>query len=483
MVWRGWDGRRLSIEQFKAHVEKMPVLSRVRQLTLHNTGAPNLAQLKRGARTLQEMQPVFDKRMASFENYYKNEKRWDGAPSLFFFPDGTIGLGTPLSAYPVHSPSYNGTSLAGEMCGSYEVGQDDDDAGEGLVVKDVAAKAFAVLMRHYGFEPQYKKNWFRHRDDTRTTHKCPGSDIDPAEFQARLVRHYEDLFEAGDIDHAEPVDATKTDDAHSGTVEAAPKPIKVGFVNVVQGDDLNLRDTSGTAGAIIEKLPKGTRLEILSEAENLGGKWFSVRTPSGKNGWVSSKFVVMDNGMPANMDHNDVAMAFLTGLPVQGQVWVKTPYSVTHAAALVGQFMRESYPRMMTGAIGDKGTAWGIGQWRNERQAAMRKLAKDMGREADDLVAQLAYAYHELQTTEKFWNVLLLRSTTMEQAVSAAIAYEKPRGWLRPKREDGSTRDDWPSVIAAGKKGDGFAERTNFANQMIKEYPDIEAKALAGKVN
>lgn len=75
-----------------------------------------------------------------------------------------------------------------------------------------------------------------------------------------------------------------------GTPPAEPETLRVGGVAIVRttgGDQLNLRTAAGTQFAIAEKLPAGTRVELLEGPVSTGGFiWWRVRVPSGREGWL-----------------------------------------------------------------------------------------------------------------------------------------------------------------------------------------------------
>jgi hypothetical protein len=505
MAWRGWDGRVVTLEQFKAHIETLAPPVWAKQVTLHNTDKPDIAQ---------GMGTPPATRMVNLQHNYKVLLGWSGAPNLFVFPQGVIGLGTPLTQKATHSAGFNGHSLAIEMVADFALGQDDDDAGLGLKVKDLSCKALAVILDWLGKEPVYKSTWYRHKDDPRTSHDCPGNDIEAADIQARVLSYWRDLNEAGD--HGDAV----------AIINAGGYAAWTGVVNVLADDWLNFRAGSGTAARVTGKLPRGTKLTIIGEAKNGETLWLRARTPMGYEGWVSAKYVLKPVTVvkepepvapvtpvpdpvtvtppvtpdtpppqpkpelevvlvPVIKDHNDTAMALLTGLPVDGKYWLKEitrygfpeyrPFTTIQAAGGTGNSMRESYPRMVTTALGDKingvFTAYGINQWRNERQTALFAFCKKIELQADSIVAQLLYMVHELHTSERQSGDLLRKAETLVEAVAAGVSYERPKGWRWPL-----DRKNLADVVTAARKGDGWDQRLAFAQQMLREYDVIDPR-------
>ena len=109
------------------------------------------------------------------------------------------------------------------------------------------------------------------------------------------------------------------------------------------------------------------------------------------------------------------------------------------AAALVGQFMQESYADLRTNVWGDKKTAFGIGQWRDNydrttgvhspgRLTDLLQFANDRKRPIDDLDTQIRFADWELRKgSEKGVGKRLTASKNIDEALEAAIGYERDR--------------------------------------------------------
>ncbi|MCF1478137.1 hypothetical protein FS782_13760 [Agrobacterium vitis] len=102
-------------------------------------------------------------------------------------------------------------------------------------------------------------------------------------------------------------------------------------------------------------------------------------------------------------------------------------FSPAQAAAFVGHGMQES--AFNTQASGDNGSAFGIMQWRGDRQTALRQFAAKSGRNVIDLPTQLDFAVSELKSTEKSAGDKFFASGNVQDAVSALMSYERPAGW------------------------------------------------------
>ena len=133
------------------------------------------------------------------------------------------------------------------------------------------------------------------------------------------------------------------------------------------------------------------------------------------------------------------------------------------AAAMVGQFMQESYADLRTNVWGDNRTAFGIGQWRDNydrktgvhspgRLTDLLKFANDLKKPIDDLDTQVRFADWELRKgSEKAVGKRLAAAKNIDEALEAAIGYERPAGY----------RIDNP------RNGHGWANREKFAKGLL----------------
>jgi peptidoglycan hydrolase-like protein with peptidoglycan-binding domain len=126
------------------------------------------------------------------------------------------------------------------------------------------------------------------------------------------------------------------------------------------------------------------------------------------------------------------------------------------AVAMVGGFQQESWKHLDPTSVGDQGTAFGVGQWRNERKVALDLLAKQRGVTWADFDTQLQHSWNELQTTEKRTLKLLKAAITIEDSAKAAIGFFRPAGftWANPE------------------KGHGFANRLANAIKVYENTPN-----------
>ena len=87
-----------------------------------------------------------------------------------------------------------------------------------------------------------------------------------------------------DMEEAETTDNPAMDG--NGDMEAA----KHKKCRVIQGTGLNVRSGPGPDYYIVTTVRGGTELECLDDVE---GTWIHVRTPDGKEGYVSKKYIEM----------------------------------------------------------------------------------------------------------------------------------------------------------------------------------------------
>lgn len=266
MTWKPIDGRILTIEAVTAHIATVPFTDwRPSGGVLHNTAAPDLKLgLKYSIEHWRDM----------WVGYYKS-LGWSAGPHFFCFPDKVL-LFTPVNVRGVHSPSWNGTKFGVEMVADFD--HDDDDAGLGLKIKMNAVAVFAALYARLGLDPAGIK---LHKEDTRTTHDCPGRDIDKAEF-IQLVQEY--MGEGGE--HP-PV----------AKVLAGPQPPvadkRSTIAGVPDGDHLNVRELSSASSRVVGTLTNGARVAVIGDAMNGKTKWLRIIVvDSGRQGFVNARYVL-----------------------------------------------------------------------------------------------------------------------------------------------------------------------------------------------
>lgn len=258
-------------EEFRRYVETLYWSKwRPSAIVWHNTAAPTLKQwMESAAKDSANGKKPGITRISSLENYYKNDRKWSGCPHLFIANDFIWEM-NPLTASGVHSPSFNSIGLGIEFIGDYA--KEDDDAGEGLRVKNNGILATAVLCSALGLVP--RAAIYLHKEDPRTTHDCPGKDM--ARDKGEMIKQVEALMEAGD---------------HAPDINVNPVG---GYSVITTVDNLNVRSGPGVMNTVMGTLSSGIKLEVSDEASNGETKWLRVKTPAGYEGWVAAGFTKGD---------------------------------------------------------------------------------------------------------------------------------------------------------------------------------------------
>lgn len=95
------------------------------------------------------------------------------------------------------------------------------------------------------------------------------------------------------------------------------------------------------------------------------------------------------------------------------------------AAGIVGNLIQES--NLNTSVIGDKGTSYGIAQWRGDRRTGLTSFAKELGTDISDFKTQLEYVWKELNSSHKSALNKLLKSKNSDEATIAFMRdFERP---------------------------------------------------------
>ena len=95
------------------------------------------------------------------------------------------------------------------------------------------------------------------------------------------------------------------------------------------------------------------------------------------------------------------------------------------AAGIVGNLIQES--NLNTSIKGDKGTSYGIAQWRGDRRTGLTSFAKELGTDISDFKTQLEYVWKELNSSHKSALNKLLKSKNSDEATIAFMKdFERP---------------------------------------------------------
>lgn len=177
MAWKNIVGIGFTPEQFDSYCHSLQWTAwRPSFIVLHNTAVPSLSQRPNGF-TAQHMQ--------NFVAYYRDAQKWSAGPHLFI-DDKLIWVFTPLTLSGVHSPSWNKIALGIEMLGNYET--ESFSTGRGLQVRKNTVAAIATLCATLGLDPKTTK---LHREDPKTTHKCPGKNV----IKSAVIEEVENLID------------------------------------------------------------------------------------------------------------------------------------------------------------------------------------------------------------------------------------------------------------------------------------------------
>jgi len=389
----------------------------VHGITLHNTGVPGM----RRAREIGHARYV-----RNCAGYYQ-KLGWSGGPHYFVSEERRVYRGTPMSFRGVHDPCNNGRHLGLEMIANFDGREDDDDYGPGLAVKETACELMAMLFRHFNLPATA---FTLHKECRKTTHDCPGKDIDKNEIRA-MVQGYMatgvyDIIEDGEHD-----------------------------ANVIAGDEPRPLLKRGAKGDLVKEL------QTLLGGLTVDGD-FGPKTENVVRAYQKAKGLVVDG-----LVGNQTWTALLPSAPpitapeppsVPPWEWPEPIFndrpawgvalfrhlgwSKEAAVAMIGTFQQEAYSDLRTEAVGDPhipGGSIGLGQWNKSRKEDFLKWCNGANLSPIDFMANIRFADWELRNTEKTWGRMLAASQTVYSAALAAISYERPAGWsaLYPQKGHG----------------------------------------------
>jgi hypothetical protein len=102
-------------------------------------------------------------------------------------------------------------------------------------------------------------------------------------------------------------------------------------------------------------------------------------------------------------------------------------YSPAQAAGIVGNLQQES--SLNPTRWGDNGTSYGLAQWHKDRLSGLQDHAAGLGLDPSDPVAQVSYLDWELKNKEGGAYKNLMAAQTPEEAATAFLGFERPRGY------------------------------------------------------
>lgn len=156
------------------------------------------------------------------------------------------------------------------------------------------------------------------------------------------------------------------------------------------------------------------------------------------------------------------------------QKYEKMGYSPHAAQGIVDNLMHES--GLDTKVVGDKGTAFGVAQWRGDRFANLKTFAKQTGRDWRDLDTQLEFVDHEMKNGldegAKVAYAKLQQAQDPDSAYNAFVEhYERPSAENLRRRWRGGEGGQAPSGGSRMRSSSLAPEApefdTSFADQQI----------------
>lgn len=147
-----------------------------------------------------------------------------------------------------------------------------------------------------------------------------------------------------------------------------------------------------------------------------------------------------------------------------------------HAAGIAANLWHES--KFDPNAVGDKGKAYGLGQWHPDRQKYFKKLfGKDIRNSTG--MEQLEFIFRELQTTERAaFKKLLKARASVESGSSFSLNYERPginaEAREREAAARGRTAERFNQMVNITVNGAGSPEETaNAVDRKIRDQYSI----------
>ncbi len=262
-MWENFDGSPYTREQFVALIDAIPAekLKWVKQITLHNTAAPSIAQW------LGPVKP--QQRIVNLQNYYEHTLGWRSGPHAFIPPSrDTCCWGfTKWVQKGVHASCFNGIGWGIEMVGDFDT--EEFNSGDGALVRDNTIFVLAVLYNKLGLRPDgyvYGVSGLHlHEDCKRDNHSCPGKKmrIGRQEFVKAILDKMEELKPTKPKAAPASVPVASADVVKDITVDTSElPPPKIAAAASPAGAGLmgSITTTTASAAAINALADQGSRL-------------------------------------------------------------------------------------------------------------------------------------------------------------------------------------------------------------------------------
>jgi len=141
------------------------------------------------------------------------------------------------------------------------------------------------------------------------------------------------------------------------------------------------------------------------------------------------------------------------------QLYISNGLTAEQAGGIVGNLVWEAGGRLNPNAINsgdgrDGSDSIGIGQWNGKRAQALKTFAASRNKPWNDLETQLLFVLHELNGTEGQAFSVLKRARTADEAASAFVGYERPKGW---SEKDPENAHGWENRVAHARRLSGSA--------------------------
>lgn len=457
MAWKGgFSGIGYDRVEFREWLQKQKKPVWASFIVAHETDAPYV------------IPPVAPrKRMANLADFFKNKKKWSGAPQLFVLHT-RVFPGTPISETGVHCRGWDHISLACETEGAYTRKLHSPISGAGGEAWDTTAWVFAEVCLWMGWEANEKRIRLHHEGNT--THVCCKG-IDKVWFIDKVRK----AMGKG------PLPKPVVFDPKAKQVNIPkPMPKQLYDVKVIQTrlvvHGYNPGPIDGVMGAETKAAIEAMQAKLGITPTGLVGPWvweqLEKEPPAKPLPKPLPKKEITQIVAPRQPEPNPKkAMRFLQAAP---PLWPRH-----WAAGAVAQAQRESYPDLRPWAKGDwildgrfvkngtqgaHPTAFGIWQLRDDRWDKYQRWAEEQNKTWEDFETQVLWCPYELKTSEKLAWKWLQRAETVEQACAAMVWYERPRGYNPAKARAAET---WDDVFDVSRKCDGWEVRLGFAKALM----------------
>lgn len=250
-TWKGIVGRSFTVEEFRQYVAGLKWNEwRPEFIVLHNTEG------------LTEPGGLSEQYIRDMEHEYRDINGWSAGPHLFVDSE-KIWAFTSLLTPGVHANSWNNRTIGVEMEGDYD--REPFDSGRGLMVQHNAVAGVAILSQAVRLNPD---TVMFHRENGETTHHCPGSNVNKAQFMQK-VQDY--LAEQPNPPSALVNDAPQGGQPMSYRVKANP---------------LNIRSGPGTNYEAVGTVSAG---DVIAPVDTLG--WVPVLLEDNSIGWLAQQYL------------------------------------------------------------------------------------------------------------------------------------------------------------------------------------------------